>query len=107
MQGSFGLWQPYAGIYLPTGKNMVVRRKCQATWAKGNYPYHIENGMFSQKEYRSNSDIQAFQGEINVVNRSPMYITLVISQTEGYQASIIFFQPWKAWISELLRYSFL
>ncbi len=67
--GSFGLWQPYAGIYLPAGKNMVVSANAQATWAKGDYPYHIENGMFSQKAYRTNSDIQAFQGEINVVNR--------------------------------------
>ena len=67
--GSFGLWQPYAGIYLPVSKNMVVSANAEATWAKGDYPYYIENGMFSQKAYRTNSDIQAFQGELNVVNR--------------------------------------
>ena len=33
--GSFGLWQPYAGIYVPVGKNMVVSANAQATWAKG------------------------------------------------------------------------
>ena len=94
--GSFGLWQPYAGIYLPAGKNMVVSANAQATWAKGDYPYHIENGMFSQKAYRINSDIQAFQGEINIVNR---FSDSSILQTKvwGYQSerglpgSIIFF----------------
>ncbi|MEJ0083654.1 MAG: TonB-dependent receptor [Puia sp.] len=68
----------------------------QATWANGDYPYHIENGMFSQKAYRINSDIQAFQGEINLVNRFSDSSTL---QTKiwGYQSerglpgSIIFF----------------
>ena len=47
--GSFGLWQPYAGVYVPVGKNMVVSANAQATWAEGDYPYQIENGMFSQK----------------------------------------------------------
>lgn len=94
--GSFGLWQPYAGVYRPVAKNMVVSANVQATWAKGDYPYYIENGMFSQKAYRTNSDIRAFQGEINVVNR--FYDSSVL-QTKiwGYQSerglpgSIIFF----------------
>ncbi len=48
---------------------MVISANAEATWAKGNYPYYIENGMFSQKAYRTNSDIHSFQGEINMVNR--------------------------------------
>jgi outer membrane cobalamin receptor len=94
--GSFGLWQPYAGMYRPVNKNMIVSANAQATWAKGDYPYHIENGMFSQNTYRTNSDIQAFQGEINVVNR---FSDSSVLQTKiwGYQSerglpgSIIFF----------------
>jgi len=94
--GSFGLWQPYAGIYVPATKNMAVSANAQATWAKGNYPYYIENGMFSQSAYRTNSDIHAFQGEINIVNR---FTDSSILQTKvwGYQSerglpgSIIFF----------------
>src|SRR5450432_3108923 len=54
--GSFGIWQPYAGLYLPVNKNMVVSANAEATWAKGDYPYDVENGMFSQKAYRTNSD---------------------------------------------------
>jgi vitamin B12 transporter len=94
--GSFGLWQPYAGLYLPVNKNMVVSANAEATWAKGDYPYDVENGMFSQKAYRTNSDIQAFQGEINIVNRfvdSSVLQTKIwgYSSERGLPGSIIFF----------------
>jgi vitamin B12 transporter len=94
--GSFGLWQPNAGIFLPVGKNMIVSANGEATWAKGNYPYQVENGMFSKKSYRTNSDIQAFQGELNVVNRfkdSSIIQTKLwgYSSERGLPGSIIFF----------------
>src|SRR5579863_7173170 len=57
--GSFGLWQPYAGLYLPISKSMIVSANAEATWANGNYPYYVNNGMFSQKAYRTNSDIHS------------------------------------------------
>ncbi len=94
--GSFGLWQPYAGVYVPVSKNTVVSANAEATWATGDYPYHIENGMFSQKAYRTNSDIQSYQGEINVVNRFADSSSLQ-TKAWGYQSerglpgSIIFF----------------
>ena len=94
--GSFGLWQPYAGVYRPLSKNMVLSANVQATWAKGDYPYQIENGMFSKKAHRTNSDIRAFQGEINVVNRfsdsSELNTKMWGYQSErGLPGSIIFF----------------
>jgi vitamin B12 transporter len=94
--GSFGLWQPYAGLYLPVSKNIIVSANAQATWAKGDYPYHVYNGMFSQKMNRNNSDIRAFQGEINVVNRfadSSVLQTKVwgYNSERGLPGSIIFF----------------
>lgn len=94
--GSFGLWQPYAGFYFPVSKNMIVSANAQTTWAKGDYPYHIDNGMFSQKAYRTNSDIQAFQGEVNAVNRFADSSTLQTkvwgySSERGLPGSIIFF----------------
>jgi vitamin B12 transporter len=67
--GSFGLWQPYAGLYLPVNEKMVISVSGEAIWARGNYPYEVENGIFSQKKERTNSDIQAYQGELNIVNR--------------------------------------
>jgi len=94
--GSFGLWQPYAGIYLPTGKNMVLSANGEATWANGNYPYYVDNGSFSRKAYRSNSDIRSFQGEVNVVNRfadSSELQTKIwgFSSERGLPGSIVFF----------------
>jgi len=94
--GSFGLWQPYAGLYLPVNKNMVVSANAEVTWAKGDYPYSIDNGIFSQKTVRSNSDIQAFQGEINIVNRfkdSAEWQTKVWTyfSERGLPGSVIFF----------------
>jgi vitamin B12 transporter len=94
--GSFGLWQPYAGVFIPAGKNMIVSANAQATWAKGNYPYYIENGMFSEKNYRTNSDIKAYQGELNIINRfndsSTLQTKVWAYQSErGLPGSIIFF----------------
>jgi vitamin B12 transporter len=94
--GSFGLWQPYAGLYTPVNTHMVVSANAEATWAKGDYPFYIENGMFSQKTVRSNSDIQAFQGELNTVNRfadSSQLQTKIwgYGSDRGLPGSIIFF----------------
>jgi vitamin B12 transporter len=94
--GSFGFWQAYAGIYQPLSKNMVVSANAEATWAKGDYPYTIENGMFSQKKNRTNSDIQAYQGELNVINRfkdSSLLQTKAwaYNSERGLPGSIIFF----------------
>jgi outer membrane cobalamin receptor len=95
-QGSFGLWQPFAGIYLPTGKHVVISANAEAITAKGNYPYYIQNGMFSQKATRTNSDIKSFQGEVNIVKQfsdSSQWQTKVWGYTSqrGLPGSIIFF----------------
>ncbi len=94
--GSFGLWQPYAGIYLPVSKSMIVSANTEATWSNGSYPYYIENGMFSQKAYRTNSDIHSLQGEINLVYKFSDSSTLQTkiwgyNSDRGLPGSIIFF----------------
>ncbi len=94
--GSFGFWQPYAGFYLPLNKNIVVSANAEATWAKGDYPYDIDNGMFSKKAIRNNSDIRAFQGELDMANRftdSSVLQTKIwgYSSNRGLPGSIIFF----------------
>jgi hypothetical protein len=94
--GSFGLWQPYAGVYLPISKSMVVSANAEVIWTNGDYPYYIENGMFSKKTYRANSDLKSFQGEINVVNKFADSSTLQTkiwgyNSDRGLPGSIIFF----------------
>ncbi len=94
--GSFGLWQPFAGIYFPVSKSMVISGNAEATWSNGSYPYYVTNGIFSQKNYRFNSDIRALQGEINLVNRFADSSTLQTKiwgyhSDRGLPGSIIFF----------------
>ncbi len=95
-QGSFGLWQPFAGIYFPASKTVVISANAEALWSNGNYPYYINNGMFSQKTNRTNSDIKSFQGEVNVVKQfsdSTQWQTKFwgYSSDRGLPGSIIFF----------------
>ncbi len=94
--GSFGLWQPFMGAYVPVGKNMVISANGMGTWSDGDYPYDIHNGMFSQKTNRTNSDIRSFQGEFNIVNRfadSSQLQTKVwgYGSDRGLPGSIIYF----------------
>jgi vitamin B12 transporter len=94
--GSFGLWQPFGGFYLPVSNSMVVSADAEATWSKGNYPYYVENGMFSKKTNRTNSDLKSFQGEINVFNKFADSSTLQTkilgyNSDRGLPGSIIFF----------------
>lgn len=65
--GSFGLWQPHAGIYLPVGNGMIVSAQAEATFSKGDYPYRVENGNFSEQLRRTNSNVKSLLGEANVV----------------------------------------
>lgn len=95
-QGSFGLWQPFAGIYLPLTKSFLISATAEATWAKGDYPYIINNGIYTQKATRTNSDITSFQGEINTVKQFRDSATLQTkiwgySSERGLPGAIIFF----------------
>jgi vitamin B12 transporter len=95
-QGSFGLWQPFAGVYLPLTKSFVVSATAEGAWSQGNYPYHINNGNFSQNVTRSNSDIKSFQGEVNAVKQFKDSGTLQTkiwgySSERGLPGSVIFF----------------
>lgn len=67
--GSFGLWQPFAGIYLPTGKASAISANAEMVSSKGDYPFYINNGNLSEKAKRENSKIKSFQGEINFIKQ--------------------------------------
>jgi hypothetical protein len=66
--GSFGLWQPFASVYLPVGKSAALSASFESVNSKGNYPFFIKNGDISEKSRRSNSKVNSFQGEINYVS---------------------------------------
>jgi vitamin B12 transporter len=95
-QGSFGLWQPFAGIYFPTGKNIIISANAEVTLSKGNYPYYINNGSFSENAIRINSDVKSLQGEFNIVKQFSDSATLqtkiwTYNSERGLPGSIIFF----------------
>ncbi|HLY71053.1 MAG TPA: TonB-dependent receptor plug domain-containing protein [Puia sp.] len=112
-QGSFGLWQPYGGIYFPLSNAVAVSADAEALWNKGNYPYRVNNGMFSENLSRSNSDIQAFQGEANIVKQFPdsaQWQTKFwgYSSQRGLPGSIVFFNNTSAqrlWEEDLFAQS--
>lgn len=64
--GSFGLWQPFAGIQLPVSKRTTVGINAEAFFSKGKYPYREVNGNFIENHKRVNSDIQSQQAELNL-----------------------------------------
>jgi len=95
-QGSFGLWQPFAGFTLPVSKRSFINVSFEATKAKGDYPFHIENGDYSEKTTRTNSDVQSLAGEVNVTTvfkDSATWKTkaAVYSSERGLPGAIVFF----------------
>ena len=94
--GSFGLWQPFGGVLLPAGKNSIISANIESVFSKGNYPFYIDNGVYSKKAKRSNSEMQSFQGEINFVKQftDSSYLQTKIwgySSKRGLPGAIIFF----------------
>lgn len=95
-QGSFGLWQPFAGFTLPVSKRSFINIAAEATTSEGDYPFTIENGNYSEKTKRSNSDVQSFSGEVNFVtvfNGSATWKTkaYIYSAERGLPGAIVFF----------------
>jgi vitamin B12 transporter len=64
--GSFGLWQPYGGIQIPIAKRMSINISSEAVFSKGDYPFTIKNGTYSEKSTRKNGEMRSLQGEINL-----------------------------------------
>ncbi|MEO6134499.1 MAG: TonB-dependent receptor, partial [Ginsengibacter sp.] len=94
--GSFGLWQPFAGILFPVGNKSIISANVESVFSKGNYPLYIDNGSFSKKTKRINSEIQSLQGEINFVKQfdDSSYLQTKIwgySSRRGLPGAIIFF----------------
>jgi hypothetical protein len=67
--GSFGLWQPAAGMNLVLPKRMAIGINAEGILSKGNYPYFIDNGTASLNTKRENADVRSFQGEVNLLKQ--------------------------------------
>lgn len=94
--GSFGLWQPYGGIYLPLKSNTVISANAEAIFSKGNYPFFIDNGSYSEKTRRTNSNVKSLQTETNLAKQFKDSSLLQIKfrsyhSDRGLPGSVIFF----------------
>lgn len=95
-QGSFGLWQPFAGFTIPLSKKTFININAEAVKAKGNYPFFIDNGSYSSKSKRNNSDIKSINAEANltsVFDDSSLFKikAAVYSAERGLPGAIVFF----------------
>jgi len=84
--GSFGLWQPSAGINLVLPKQMAIGINAEGVFSKGNYPFYIDNGSSSQHTKRENTDVRSFQGELNMLKQFADSATWQV-KLSGYNSS--------------------
>lgn len=64
--GSFGYVSPAFRHWQKLGETTSVVASANYLRADGQYPFVIENGKFTSEEKRQNSDIESYQGEVNV-----------------------------------------
>jgi vitamin B12 transporter len=94
--GSFGLWQPFAGIELPVSKRTTIGVNAEAFFSKGNYPYQELNGNIVEDHKRANSDIKSLQAELNLKTIFKDSATLQVKgwgyhSERGLPGAVIFF----------------
>ena len=94
--GSFGLWQPFGGISMPFKNNLLLSANAEALFSKGDYPYNVNNGNFSEKTRRDNSEVNSLQSEINLLKLFTDSATLQVkagayNAKRGLPGAIIFF----------------
>lgn len=64
--GSFGYVSPSIRHWQKLGEATSVVVNANYLRADGQYPFVLENGKFTSVEKRKNSDIESYQGEVNV-----------------------------------------
>ncbi|OQP62640.1 hypothetical protein A3860_26885 [Niastella vici] len=84
--GSFGLWQPFGSLQLKLPKQAMIGLSSEAVFSKGDYPFHISNGAYSEDTKRQNADMKSFQGELNGVKQFNDSSILQVKFT-GYHSS--------------------
>ena len=94
--GSFGLWQPSAGMSLVLPKQMAIGVNAEGIFSKGNYPYYIDNGSSSLTTKRENADVRSFQGEVNLLKQFADSATWQMkmsgyNSSRGLPGSVIFY----------------
>ncbi|NTW26645.1 MAG: TonB-dependent receptor plug domain-containing protein, partial [Lentimicrobium sp.] len=98
--GSFGLFNPYAGIYAKTGKSSFVNFSANYNNTRGDYPYVLKNG--SQPDTmlkRDNADLRALNLNLGFEtlfsDSSVLRVkTWMYAAERGLPGSVIYYNPW-------------
>lgn len=97
--GSFGVLNPYAGIYLKTGKRTTAGFSAGYNHTNGNYPYILKNGNLPDTTLnRSNADMEAlnlnFRLESLFADSSLLKVrTWFYGSERGLPGAVIFYNP--------------
>ncbi len=94
--GSFGLWQPSAGISTRLSHRTFFNLNTEGILSEGDYPVFINNGSSSENTRRSNSKVRSFQGESNILHLFSDSATLQVKlggyvSKRGLPGAIVFF----------------
>lgn len=98
--GSFGIFNPFAGIYAKTGKSSFVNFSANYNSTRGDYPYLLKNG--SQPDTllkRDNADLRALNLTLGFETRFSDSSVLRIkswlySAERGLPGAVIYYNPW-------------
>jgi vitamin B12 transporter len=97
--GSFGVMNPFAGIYFKAGKKTTAGFSADYNHTNGNYPYILKNGNLPDTTLkRSNADIEAlnlnFRLESLFADSSLLKVkTWFYGSERGLPGSVIFYNP--------------
>lgn len=96
--GSFGYIAPSIRRWQKLGEHTTLSADASFMRADGNYPFILENGKYTTKEKRNNSDINTWQGEVNLFHtfqdesKLDMKAYYFYSQ-RGLPGSVILYNP--------------
>jgi len=98
--GSFGIVNPFAGIYAKTGKSSFVNFSANYNSTRGDYPYLLKNG--SQPDTmlkRDNADLRALNLSLGFETRFSDSSVLRVKSwlyaaERGLPGAVIYYNPW-------------
>ena len=97
--GSFGVMNPFAGLYFKAGKKTIAGFSADYNHTRGNYPYILKNGNLPDTTLkRNNADIEAFNLNFRLETRFDDSSLLKVKtwfygSERGLPGAVIFYNP--------------
>jgi outer membrane cobalamin receptor len=100
--GSFGVINPFAGIYFKAGKKTTAGFSADYNNTRGNYPYTLKNGNLPDTTLmRSNADIEALNLNLRIETRFSdssllKVVTRFYGSERGLPGAVIFYNSYSS-----------